>query len=683
MNSITHSRPSVYQTKPQSDQRIPNPVASRAMASKDHQIREPATNSYMRQPLYAFDLPPELLYSLTIRTTGHEVSQQNELVESQSPSSAPPSGEDDSTTKASACGLCGVSYPSVQEQRQHVKSDFHRYNLKLQVKGVPPLNETTFVQMIGDLDESITGSESDDTDEEEEASGKDTTLSALLKRQAKLHHPVNGEEPSLPAKIVSGNAPMYWFSSPSTGEGEVLGLYRAIFSQQEQDEAPASLVESLKRRQLKPSYGKHSGKAQVANPAPEADPHYFLCMIGGGHFAAMIVSLVPEIRKGPGGIEERHAIVRAHKTFHRYTTRRKQGGSQSANDNSKGNAHSVGSSIRRANEAALELDVRNVLSEWKSMVDTAELIFVRATGSQNRQTLFGPYDGQVLSSKDKRLRGFPFSTRRATQAELLRSFQELTRLKVSTIQEVAPEPSKPKPAISKPSKPKPEQAKLSKEDEAAQLHTSQLENLIRRSKAPGVLLYLNKNDLSPNLRLFPPESHHHAPTPLHLAASTNSAAVISSLLIKAKADPSLKNEDGKTAYDLAGDQRTRDAFRVARSTLGESAADWTASHVPAGITQKEADARAEQEKASTDSAEAERRKADLEKIKQDEEQRSASKMERKGGVGKSLAAAVDKSGSEKREEEMRGLTPEMRMRLERERRARAAEERIKKMQGGR
>lgn len=645
------------------------------MADTEKQSAQVAANPYLRRPLYAFDLPPELLYSLTVRTTSGEPPP-----EPASTASPVLSVKDDGATQSSSCSLCGVAYPSVQEQRQHVKSDFHRYNLKLKVKGAQPLDEPTFAKMIGDLDESISGSESEETEEEDDPSGKDTTLSALLKRQAKLHDASNREDSSKPAKAVSGNAPMYWFSSPSVGEGNVLGLYRAIFSQPEQDQAPTSLLDGLKKRQLKPSYGKHSGNAQATNPMSEADPHYFLCMIGGGHFAAMVVSLVPEIRKGPGGVEERHAIVRAHKTFHRYTTRRKQGGSQSANDNSKGNAHSVGSSIRRANEAALEVDVRAVLAEWRPLIDSAELIFVRATGSQNRRTLFGPYDGQVLSSKDKRLRGFPFSTRRATQAELLRSFQELTRSKVSTLVEVAPEPSKPKVAAPKPSKPKPERAKLSKEDEAAQLHTSQLENLIRRSKAPGVLLYLTKNELSPDFRLFPPESHHHAPTPLHLAASINSTAVVSSLILKAKADPCLQNEDGRTAYDLAGDQRTRDAFRVARSQLGETALNWAASHVPAGITQQEADERAEQDKASSDSAETQRRKADLERIKQEEEQRAANKMERKGRTGKSLAAAADKSGSEKREEEMRGLTPEMRMRLERERRARAAEERMRKMQ---
>lgn len=42
----------------------------------------------------------------------------------------------------------------------------------------------------------------------------------------------------------------------------------------------------------------------------------------------------------------------------------------------------------------------------------------------------------------------------------------------------------------------------------------------------------------------------------------------------------------------------------------------------------------------------------------------------------------DLSAEERREKEARGLTPEMRKTLERERRARAAEERMKRMTGG-
>src|SRR5947207_7178803 len=99
------------------------------------------------------------------------------------------------------------------------------------------------------------------------------------------------------------------------------------------------------------------------------------------------------------------------------------------------------------------------------------------------------------------------------------------------------------------------------------------------------------------------------------------------------------------------------------------------------MTQEEADARAAREKATEDSVEAERRKADLERIRREEEELKVGKIQRKAGAGKTLPV-VEKSAEERRQEEARGLNPEMRARLERERRARAAEERIRRMQGG-
>lgn len=558
-----------------------------------------------------------------------------------------------------------------------MKSDFHRYNLKLGIKQLPPIDEATFVQMIGDLDESLSGSESDSSDDDDnEGNPGESTLTSLLKKQAKLHHDSPEDDNLQTRKIGAGNAPMFWLSSPKLGDDVGLGIYKAILSQPDQEAAPSSLVDTIKSKQLKPTIAKQSGGAK-APQSGQNEPHFFLCMIGGGHFAAMIVSLIPELRKGPGGVEERHAIVRAHKTFHRYTTRRKQGGSQSANDNAKGNAHSAGSSIRRYNEMALEADVRSVLSEWKTMIDSAELLFIRATGSTNRRTLFGPYDGQVLRSSDKRLRGFPFTTRRATQAELLRSFQELTRLKVGKLVDPKVEDKPTIKTVSKESKPKVTAPKLTEEEEAAQLHTNQLQAQIRRSKAPSVLLYLTKNQLSPDFSFWPPAENYHAPTLLHLSASTNSPALVLALLTKAKANPTVENGDGRTPYDIAGDTKTRDAFRVARHQLGEDAYDWSKSHIPTGMTQEEFDAKSQQDKVASDAVEAQRRKADLERIHQEEEQRNAGRLERKAGVGKTLA---EKTGSERREEETRGLTPELRMKLERERRARAAEERLRRMQ---
>jgi hypothetical protein len=410
-----------------------------------------------------------------------------------------------------------------------------------------------------------------------------------------------------------------------------------------------------------------------------------MCMIGGGHFAAMVVSLAPKQTKStPTGPLSKEATVLAHKTFHRYTTRRKQGGAQSPHDSAKGAAHSAGSSLRRYNEQALTDEVRLLLQDWKGMIDTSELLFVRATGNTNRRTLFGPYDGQVLRQNDPRIRGFPFSTRRATQNELMRSFVELTRVKVLEVDEAAIAAAKfaaeetarqSAAAKNKPSTPAP--PKRTEEEETALLHTTQIQAFIRRSKLPALLSYFKTNGLPPDFLLYPQDANHHAPTPLHLAASQNSAPLVSGLLIKGGSNPTILNGDGKTPFDLSGDRATRDSFRVARSELGETEWDWESAHVPVALSRKEAEARTAQEKKEELKKEEERRRAEEKRLKEEGPKVGEEVLGKAQGRGRAAALGqVAKTAQEKREEEARGLTPEMRMRLERERRARAAEARM-------
>lgn len=78
--------------------------------------------------------------------------------------------------------------------------------------------------------------------------------------------------------------------------------------------------------------------------------------------------------------------------------RRKQGGSQAANDNAKGNASSAGASLRRANETALTEEVRDLLTKWKDEIESSELIFLRASKT-NYKTFFG-YEGAVLDKSE-------------------------------------------------------------------------------------------------------------------------------------------------------------------------------------------------------------------------------------------------------------------------------------------
>ncbi|KAI1472346.1 uncharacterized protein F4812DRAFT_9939 [Daldinia caldariorum] len=657
----------------------------------------------LRRPLYVYDLPDQVLNSLSLKRDAAieatDTTKESTKSLAQSPTQdAATSGSSSPVVGSQSCSLCALSFATVQDQRSHLKSDLHHYNLKQKLRGRSPVSETEFEKLIADLDESLSGSDSTDSDDEDEDNGGDkesNLLTTLLKKQASLSGGnYNGaatadqgddEEGSSRKKQRGGGAqPLLWFSSPLLPQNTYFGIYRAIFSPAESRDEN-TIVDTIKKKQQEAIPVPKAGPDGNFPPSVYKGPHIFLCMIGGGHFAAMIVSLAPrQTKHGSVGPLNREATVLAHKTFHRYTTRRKQGGSQSANDNAKGNAHSAGSSIRRYNEQALTDEVRLLLQDWKGLLDTAELLFIRATGSTNRRTLFGPYEGQVLRANDPRLRGFPFSTRRATQNELMRSFIELTRLKVREIDPTQVLKEEEPPSTKASSKPaKPSAPKLTEEEETALLHTSQLQAFIRRSKLPALLSYLKNNDVPANFLFQPADSsqNYHAPTPLHLAANQNSAPLVLGLLVKAAADPTIKNGEGKTAFELAGDRSTRDAFRVARHELGETRWDWEAARVPPAMTKEEADRREARERQEDERKEAERRRAEEQRLKS--EGPKVPDSDGNKGRGKSLLeGGAKKSAQEKREEEVRGLTPEQRMKLDRERRARAAEERLRRMQAG-
>lgn len=625
-----------------------------------------------------YDLPQELLATLSAKSTGEPATEQT--LESTHEDTEFPAQEP-AIASSTQCPLCKVSYRDVQDQRSHVRSDHHRYNVKAQLRGNASLDEVQFAKAIGELDESISGSESSESDEDEADGGADGTLTALLKKQAKLSEA--HDETGTTVKKGNPKNPLFWLSSSGLPPNKSLGIYRAMFSDVEQDE-PGHLVETLQRKQLAPVKAPTSD-AQAQQDPSTTSPHIFMCMIGGGHFAAMLVSLAPEIHRRQGGVEERQARVIAHKTFHRYTTRRKQGGSQSASDASRGAAHSAGSSLRRYNEAALEKDIRDLLADWRQMIDTAELLFIRATGKTNRRILFDKQEGQVLKQNDPRLRGFPFNTRRATQGELMRCFKELTRVKVSEIDEAAlaaaAAKQREKEEIKPPTpRPQPQKPKLSKEEEATLLHTSQIQALIRRSKVPALMSYISKNSIHWSFVFQPTDSpqNFRCPTPLHLAANLNSPAIVTALLTRVGVDPMTVNGEGRTPFELAGDRPTRDAFRVARHELGESRWDWNAAKVPSAVSKAEADGRAERERKIAEEEETNRRKEGLERLQREDAERAAKEAASKP-AGRTLGT-VEKTAAEKRDEETRGMTPEMRMRLERERRARAAEERIRRMQ---
>ena len=242
-----------------------------------------------------------------------------------------------------------------------------------------------------ELNESISGSEST------RSTVSSTDHDALSRLLAK--HRITDDVATTTA-LSKSRSPLVWFTSSILPQPTSLGIYRAMFDPEDLQDDPVAL---LRYQQFPPT---NPSKRTIA-----------LMMLGGGHFAAIIASLIPKIVKTHQNQEERQVDVIASKTFHRYTTRRKQGGAQSANDAAKGMAHSAGSALRRYNEAALEKEIRELLGSWKEELKKCELIFIRASGSVNRQTFFG-YEGAILKNNDPRIRGFPFTTRRPVDSPL-------------------------------------------------------------------------------------------------------------------------------------------------------------------------------------------------------------------------------------------------------------------------
>lgn len=118
----------------------------------------------------------------------------------------------------------------------------------------------------------------------------------------------------------------------------------------------------------------------------------------------------------------------AHKTVHRYITRRKAGQRQSTRDRTGKKAKSAGANIRRWNEAKHEEEIRDLLTiEWREQLDSADVIFLHAPGRNKNLFL---WSGSPLKRNDPRLRGVPFSTRRPSHAEAKKVFLELTTLEI-------------------------------------------------------------------------------------------------------------------------------------------------------------------------------------------------------------------------------------------------------------
>ncbi|KAG5517912.1 hypothetical protein PMAC_000367 [Pneumocystis sp. 'macacae'] len=536
------------------------------------------------------------------------------------------------------CSICNeIKFNSQEEHRIHVKTDWHRFNIKRNAAKMPVLDFEEFEAALEDITESISGSDSGS-----KSSELDNTDDLFVsKTQIPVEDIIQPQKPK---------DPIIWTSSSKLEKPIHIGFYRCLFNYDNSQ----TFISVLRQNQLN-TENKHRTIS--------------LIMVGGGNFAGMIVSLCPKNKNIRNCFKIDELNILYHKTFHYYTTRRKQGGSQIIHDSGKGAAISAGSSLRRYNEAALQMKIRQLLASWKSALDESELIFVKASGKHNRKILFG-YENSVLSITDKRLRKIPFTTHRATRNELIRCFNELT---ISKIVEINTKEVKILPKIVTNVINIPKITKVDKVLEFQKKKTLEIILLIKEGDPQRLIDYMEKNSLSYDFEFHPILLYQHTSTPLHLSSSLSLSFIVTALLEKG-ADPTIRNGNGKTAYEIAGDKTTQYAFRLCRARLGEEKWDWRLAHVPSALTESEIKKREEHSnelKIKTLQREKLRRENELKKFIKNEASlnESSEKLKKKTIIPLSIGKTL---------QDQRNLSLDLQRRIEREKRARAAEERIKK-----
>ncbi|PKK80939.1 hypothetical protein RhiirC2_723275 [Rhizophagus irregularis] len=629
-------------------------------------------NTILLFPIQIFSLPPEILSAITLREDSTRsltklISDSETITKIKEIDIFTEQNEnDENDLMKPTCFVCGItSFENVEQQREHYKLDWHRFNVKMRAINLErgknkynPITEKEFEELMGDSLSSISGSNSDTTDD-------DITM--------RLNNLKIDDNESPEKKNAE---PILWFScSPMTIN---LGIYKNILNN-----LGENAIEDIHKLQIKPN--------EKENPRL-----WTMLMIRGGHFAALILDITANTKV----TNAKEVKVIVHKTFHRYTTRRKQGGSQASNDNTKGKAKSAGAELRRYNESALQKSIRVLIEQWKSMIEESELIFIHAPG--NNKNIIYNYEGAVLKKDDRRIRSFPFSTKRPTFTELRKTFIELTRVKVLEVKvnEDSQEPSKNKLTENnlinsqiviesleeiKGSKETPiesvEPVESSNNLEQASNKVIKMIQLIKKGKFDLFVNHITKNSIDVTellpITTISENDNSKLPTLLHLASYLGHHDIVEYLLHQG-ADPTITSKKNVTPYDLANDKETRNIFRRYMAEHMDKW-DWTIAHVPSPLTKEMEEEQQNKLK--------EKKKKNKEKKKKTTTNKKEKELEGKTVTesiepkSESLISASSKKLTSNKTPDssssLIGLPPEMRMKIERERRARAAEARLK------
>ena len=152
-----------------------------------------------------------------------------------------------------------------------------------------------------------------------------------------------------------------------------------------------------------------------------SNTHTQILLIRSGSFAGAV-------------FENKKGSMLCHKTFRRYTTRRKQGGSQSRRDNSGGpKPRSAGAMLRRHNETEFAREMNELLcenEEWVRALSSCSHIFLSCPRPMTHLLVGGPKDNTPFLRGDSRIRRVPFIVHKPTLQEVQRAYRTLMTVRV-------------------------------------------------------------------------------------------------------------------------------------------------------------------------------------------------------------------------------------------------------------
>jgi hypothetical protein len=436
------------------------------------------------------------------------------------------------------CRICGIeTFRTVQEQREHFTMALHAHNATKRNPGEPPLTQEQFAALAPDEQDSGNeeGESDDEDDEEDEEEDVDEEERKPDRQPTLVFESMDGERRTVWRSVVEGLAG----ATREDGEADVVGVSKKCLG-------------ALRARQ-------RAAKWAV-----------ILCR--SGFFAAAMF--------------DGEACVR-HKTFRRYTSRRKQGGSQTAQDSKSGKAtQSAGAQIRRHHEVRYVEQVHEILLAWKSQLVAEEcgLVLVSMPKVQrNGKLLF--FDGSPLVEGDPRIRKIPFTTYRPSLAEAQLIHRQTFTL--ATVAVPAPVPAPSATATATATVQEPEATQFSMEDivgtakradaaalrsylavlNESQYNAAARANVLSRSLFAACLAGSTE---CAKLILSTPGASVKLPCGtgfvLHAAARSGNVSLVT-MLLKRGADPTARDAQGMLPVDVAANEQI---VRLLKPTLSES-----------------------------------------------------------------------------------------------------------------